>query len=230
MSDNPKVIVEQAYDHIAEWYLRWVEDPTQRSPRERYTKKVLENAPASPRILELGCGPGVPVTRMLLDHGAAVVANDISSKQIELAKARCPQATLIPGDMTLLSFEPESFDGVISFFTIFHLPRDEQKAMLSKIHSWLKPGGLFVFNLATEDEEEIHGEFLGHGMFWSSFGVEDSEAMVKDVGLEVVEVEILEAGDGNLKEDDPDYGVKFMWITTRKLATPVKDSPSTATT
>ena len=88
--------------------------------------------------------------------------------------------------------------------------------MLSNIHSWLKPGGMFVFNLATVDEEEIHGEFLGHGMFWSSYSVEDSKAMIGDVGFEIVELEILEAGDGKLEESDPDYGVKFMWIAARK--------------
>lgn len=214
MYNTPKEIVEQAYDDIAEWYLHWVED--QRSPRERYTNKVLENAPASPCILELGCGPGLPITRMLLDRGAQVVANDISNRQLSMAKVRCPQATLISGDMAALSFEPASFDGVISFFTLFHLPRAEQKVMLSKIHSWLKPGGMFVFNLATVDEEEIHGEFLGHGMFWSSYGVEDSKAMVRDVGLEVVEAEVLEAGDGQLEESDADYGVTFLWVVARK--------------
>src|SRR5690554_2695094 len=102
MSDAPKDIVEHAYDEIADWYLGWVEG--QRSPRERYASKVLENAPPAPRILELGCGPGVPVMRMLLDRGAKVVANDISARQLSLAKARCPQATLIPGDMAELSF------------------------------------------------------------------------------------------------------------------------------
>lgn len=214
MSEAPKAIVEQAYDHVAEWYLRWVE--SQHSPREKFTNKLLENAPASPRMLELGCGSGVPITRMLLDRGAEVVANDISTKQLDMAKTRCPQATLIPGDMAALSFEPASFDGVVSFYTIFHLPRAEQKGMLANIHSWLKPGGMFVFNLATVDEEEIHGEFLGHGMFWSSYAVEDSKAMVREVGLEVLEAEVLEAGDGQLEESDADYGVKFLWVVASK--------------
>lgn len=214
MLETPKEVVEHAYDSIAEWYLRWVEG--QRSPRERYTIKVLENAPACPYVLELGCGPGVPVTRMLLDRGAQVVANDISTKQLRMAKDRCPQAKFIPGDMTALSFEPASFDGVISFYTIFHLPRAEQEAMLSNIHSWLKPGGMLVFNLATLDEEEIYGEFMGYGMFWSSYGVEDSKSMVSNAGFKVVDMEILEAGDGRLEESDPDYGVKFMWVAARK--------------
>jgi ubiquinone/menaquinone biosynthesis C-methylase UbiE len=214
MDDQPKKIVEQAYDHIADWYLSWVEG--QRSPRERYTNKLLDNAPTSPHVLELGCGPGIPITRMLLDRGAHVVANDISTRQLDMAKSRCPQATFLSGDMAALSFEPASFDGAISFFTIFHLPRAEQKGMLSKIHSWLKPGGMFVFNLATVDGEEIHGEMLGHGMFWSSYDVGDNKAMVEEVGLELVEAELVESGDGKLEEGDPDYDVKFLWIAARK--------------
>lgn len=216
MEENPKKIVENAYDSMAHWYLQWVEG--QRSPREKYTERVLQNAPPSPRILELGCGSGVPITRMLLDRGAQVVGNDISSKQISMAKTRCPEATLIAGDMTALSFEPASFDGIISFYTIFHLPRAEQKGMLANIHTWLKPGGMFVFNFATVDEEEIHGEMLGHGLFWSSYSVEDNKAMVTDVGFELLDAELLEAGDGKLDESDPDYGVTFLWIAAKKKA------------
>lgn len=214
MSDAPKEIVEQAYDHIAEWYLRWVQE--HRSPRERYTNKALEIAPTCPRVLELGCGSGLPITRMLLERGAQVVANDISSRQLSMAKARCPQATFVPGNMAALSFDRASFDVVLSFYTIFHLPRVEQKGLLSNIYSWLKPGGVCVFNLATLDEEEIHGEFFGHGMFWSSYSVEDSIDMVRDTGLEVLEADVLEAGDGQLEKDDPDYGAKFLWVVTKK--------------
>ena len=216
MAEAPKEIVEQAYDQIADWYLSWVE--SQASPREKYTEQVLKNALSNPRILELGCGAGIPITRMLVDRGADVTANDISSKQVSMAKVRCPQAKFIAGDMTALSFEPASFDGAVSFYAIFHLPRAEQKGMLEKIHGWLRPGALFAFNLATMDREEIHGEFLGHGMFWSSYGVDDSKAMLKDAGFELLESEVLEAGDGKLDESDPDYGVKFLWIVARKGA------------
>lgn len=214
MSDSPEGIVEYAYDNITEWYLTWVE--SQKSPRERYTKKLLEALQPSPSILELGCGPGVPILKYLLDQGAQVVANDISTKQIEMAKARCPEAKLIAGDMTTLSFEPESFHGAISFYTLFHLPRSKLKDMLTKIHGWLKPGGVFVFNLATVDEEEIHGEMLGYGMFWSSYDVDGNQALLREVGFDLVQVEVLQAGDGKLEEDDPDFDAEFMWVMARK--------------
>ena len=103
MSETPEAIVQDAYDHIAQWYIEWVK--CDKSPRERYVKKVLERLPPSPCVLEIGCGPGVPVLDMLLENGARVTANDISAKQIEMAKARCPRANFVAGNMTTLVFE-----------------------------------------------------------------------------------------------------------------------------
>lgn len=210
--DDPRAIVQNAYDNISKWYLDWVGN--QSCPREKYIRTLLEETPtASPSILELGCGPGVPALRMLLDHGAKVTGNDISVQQLRLAKARCPEAKFVSGDMSLLSFNHGSFDGVVCLYTLFHLPRAEQKAMLQKIHSWLKPGGVFVCNFAAVDEEAIHGEFLGHGMFWSSFGVEANQMMLKEVGFDVVMSEVSGvAGD----EDDFDAGVEFLWVVAKK--------------
>ncbi|KAI4634019.1 uncharacterized protein J4E87_001188 [Alternaria ethzedia] len=214
MSETPERIVEHAYDHIAQWYLEWVEGD--RSPRERYTRKLLDSLPPSPSVLELGCGPGVPVLSMLVDHGAQVTANDISAKQVKMAEPRCPRARFIAGNMTTLTFEAESFHGVLSFYTLFHLPRSQLKDMLVKIYSWLKPGGFFAFNLASVDEEEIHGEMMGYGMFWSSYGVHENCEMLEQIGFELLEVEKVKAGDGNLNEDEPDYNSEFVWVMARK--------------
>lgn len=215
MSDAPESIVEYAYDNITDWYLQWVHQ--HKSPRETYTTKLLDALPPTPSVLDLGCGPGVPVLQMLLDRGARVVANDISAKQVALARARFPAATLVAGDMaSALVFAPETFHGAVSFYTLFHLPRAKLRAMLDKIHGWLKPGGVFVFNFATVDAEEIHGEFMGYGMFWSSFDAEGSQALLREVGFDLLQVEVLQAGDGKLEKGDPDFDAEFMWVMAQK--------------
>ncbi|KAH7374225.1 putative O-methyltransferase [Cadophora sp. MPI-SDFR-AT-0126] len=214
MPEAPEDIVEHAYDQIAEWYLEWVLNDN--SPRQTYTEKLLDKLPPSPCLLELGCGPGVPVLNMLLEHGAQVTANDISTKQVEMARARCPRAKVLAGNMTTLTFEAESFHGALSFYTLFHLPRSQLKDMLAKIYRWLKPGGLFVFNLAVFGEEEINGEMMGYGMFWSSYGVQENCDILKQVGFEVLELEKVKAGNGKLEKDDPDYDSEFLWVMARK--------------
>ncbi|PYH97228.1 putative O-methyltransferase [Aspergillus ellipticus CBS 707.79] len=227
-SDTPESIVEHAYNHITEWYLEWVQ--TQKSPRQRYTQLLLDHLPQpqeAPRsILDLGCGPGIPTLQTLLTAGFRVTANDISPSQLALARTRCPTATFLPGDMTTLTFAPHTFDAAVSFYTLFHLPRAKLQPMLAGIYDWLKPGGIFAFNLATLDEEEIHGEFLGYGMFWSSFGVERNRGVLAEVGFEVLREEVLKAGEGGgergangeggLEEGDPDFEAEFMWVLVRK--------------
>ena len=213
MPSDHRHIVQQGYDQIAEKYLSW--SGTRPSPRERYTDELLKRLPLRAKILELGCGAGVPVTQMLISHGVEVVGNDISSRQLELAKARCPQADFVCGDMSTLELEPASFDGVVGFFTLFHLPRGEQRPMLERILSWLKDDGVLVANLGTTDEAEMRNDFFGTEMFWSSYDVEDSKAMIRDVGFELIEAEVLGSGDG-LDSSDPDYGVQFLWFIARK--------------
>ncbi|KNG50317.1 sterol 24-c-methyltransferase-like protein [Stemphylium lycopersici] len=193
MSEAPEDIGEHAYDHIAQWYLEWVESDM--SPRQRYTKKLLNKLPPSPSVLELRCGPGVPLLNMLVDRGTHVTANDISAKQIEMAKARCPHVKFVAGNMATLTFEAESFHSALSFYTLFRLPRSQLKDLLAKMYRWIKPGGLFVFNLAGIDEEEFHGEMIG---------------------FELLKVEKVKAGDGKLEEDEPDYESEFVWVMARK--------------
>jgi SAM-dependent methyltransferase len=232
MSDA-KLVNTEAYDHLADWYLSWVSSQT--SPRERYAAKVLEDynnknisksssspetpeSPAQihqqpPSILELGCGPGL-TTHQLLSAGARILANDISPAQIATAKTLLnshPNRSNVAfscADMTLLSLPPSSLSGVICFFTLFHLPRAEQPPMLAKIFSWLKPGGLLVCNFATFDEEEIYGEMMGRGIFWSGFGVEGNRAMVVEAGFEIEGEEVLES--------EADGGNEFLWVVARK--------------
>ncbi|KAK1753818.1 methyltransferase type 11 [Echria macrotheca] len=227
MDPPPKEIVTEAYDQIADWYLTWVQ--SQHTPRERYAASLLAHLPpppsshSPPQILDLGCGPGVPITRLLLDRGAHVTANDISPRQLALARRHCPSAKFVEGDMASLDLPAASFDGVVSFYTIFHLPRDEQPAMFRRIYGWLREAGVLACNLATVDEDEIYGEFLGYGMFWSSFETQKSLDMLREVGFEVVQSEVLGAAEGDgtqegqvLEEGDPDFGVEFLWVLARK--------------
>jgi SAM-dependent methyltransferase len=184
--------------------------------KDRQVELATSSDDGQLKILELGAGAGVPVTQMLIAAGVHVLANDISSTQLNLARERCPTAEFFPGDMMRLDFPSGSLDGVASFYAIFHLPRAEQTEMMKRIARWLRVGGVLVMNLATEDAEEIHGEFMGWGMFWSGFAVEGSLGMVESAGLTVLKSEVREAGEGLLEEDDPDYGVKFLWIVARK--------------
>ncbi|KAF8904586.1 type 11 methyltransferase [Mucidula mucida] len=209
---DPKGVVEKGYDQIAPQYLAWSSRrPT--TTRAAYIEKLIRLLPKGAKVLELGCGAGVPSTQALVEAGLAVTGVDISASQLTLAKEHVPQATLVHGDMMSLSFEPESFDAVVAFYSIFHLPRDEQGAMLGKIKMWLKHGGWMLFNLNGHEDEgdTVFEDWMGVRMFSSRLGVDGNRDILNKFGdgLKVVEDEVAVEKVGPFDE-------KFHWIMARK--------------
>ena len=52
---------------------------------------------------------------------------------------------LLVVDMTSLNFPRGSFDAVVAFYSVIHLPRDEQRQLLKQIAEWL----------VSEDTEKV---------------------------------------------------------------------------
>lgn len=99
---DPKRIVADGYDQIAETFLAWAQRGSS-VVRERYLQALRTQLPDGARVLDLGCGAGVPVARRLAER-FDVTGVDISRRQIELARENVPNATFIQANMTALAF------------------------------------------------------------------------------------------------------------------------------
>ncbi|MBR0810859.1 MULTISPECIES: class I SAM-dependent methyltransferase [Bradyrhizobium] len=98
------------------------------------------------RIADIGCGNGVLATEAAL-MGAEVDAIDISPAMLALAEiyARDRKAPVRTQSAGLLSFayRPESYDLIVSEFTLHHLPDFWKAVAMSRIYRALKPGASF---------------------------------------------------------------------------------------
>ncbi|KAF1911360.1 S-adenosyl-L-methionine-dependent methyltransferase [Ampelomyces quisqualis] len=218
--ENLKARVKESYDAIADSYasrFTQADDPV----RLRYIRHLIEQFKASEQsevnVLELGCGSGIPATKFMLDNDKpafSVVGNDISTTQLNLARSNLAgfedRVTLVETDMLSLDYPNSIFDAVTGFYSIIHLPREEQTQLMRKIFAWLKPGGFFLANFGV-DEMTTHEiqNWLAHEkgwMFWSGWGKEGSLKMVEDVGMNLVLTEVREeVGD-----------MTFLWILAQK--------------
>ncbi|KAI8962255.1 S-adenosyl-L-methionine-dependent methyltransferase [Daldinia sp. FL1419] len=222
--DDVKERIKASYDIIAPKYNEWTVKHS--GLRTEYVERIFKLLSASgplqqPRFLELGCGAGLPTTQQLLSYPEANVAgNDISTKQIELARSNLlgtkggnakdsERLTLIEGDMTKLSFADQSFDAIFAFYSLIHLPRTEQTEMIGNIARWLKPGGYFVANFSDRAMEMVVMEkWLDKNdwMFWSGWGRDETLKIVEEAGLKI------EAGD--IRNDVVDES--FLWVIGKK--------------
>ena len=80
-----------------------------------------------------GCGSGAPAD-VEIARRHAVTGVDISGAQIDLARQNVPAGTYIHGDAGSVKFPAASFDAVVSFYTLEHLPRHEHETLLGRIH------------------------------------------------------------------------------------------------
>jgi SAM-dependent methyltransferase len=205
---DPKRVVEAGYDRIAERYSEWTGE-TLTDERSRFVSLLFERLPAGAAILELGCATGVPTTRELVKR-FAVTGVDISARSIALAKQQVPEATFIHADMTRLDFPPASFDAVIAFYSITHVPREEHAQLLQDIATWLRPGGLFVASLgAGDDPGGVEEDWLGAPMYFSAFDSDTNRRLVQEAGLQ-----LLIADD--ITGDEDGVPVTFLWVVATK--------------
>jgi cyclopropane fatty-acyl-phospholipid synthase-like methyltransferase len=181
---DAKRLVEASYDRIADHYLASRE--RQSAGTAAALEELVRALPPGAAVLDLGCGAGVPVTGRLAER-FAVTGVDISARQLVLARQRVPGATFIQADMTEVDFAPETFDAVVSAYAIIHVPREEQRPLVGRIHRWLRPGGLFLANWAVTAWEGEERDWLGWGapMWWSHHDWDANLAMLRDAGFAV---------------------------------------------
>jgi SAM-dependent methyltransferase len=178
-----KRVVRTGYDATAESYL---------ADRPRAARDVVAlgqltaRVPAGGSVLDLGCGAGIPVTEHLLRAGYLAVGLDLSMTQLGLARATLP-TPLAQGDMSALPFRPRSFDGVVAYYSIIHVPRDEHETVVAEIGRVLVPGGHALLVLGAGDLPADHDEnsWFGVPMYWSHFDADTNLELLARAGLEV---------------------------------------------
>ena len=185
MSEAHRRTVESGYDRMAAQYL------ATKDPEDPLALAALGDLasllPSESAVLDLGCGAGMPVTRWLADGGFAVTGVDVSARQLELARTNVPEGTFLKADMSEVDFGAETFDGVVAFHSIIHVPRTEHPALLESIHRWLRPGGVFLATMTVTDYEGKDENWEGWGapMVWSHYDSKANVAMLREGGFEI---------------------------------------------
>jgi predicted SAM-dependent methyltransferase len=89
--------------------------------------------------------------------------------------------------MTEVVFAPESFDAVVAFHSIIHVPRTEHPTLLRSVHRWLEPGGALLATMTVVDYEGRDEDWEGWGapMVWSHYDKNANVAMLRDAGFEI---------------------------------------------
>lgn len=173
--------------------------------------------PAGARVLDAGCGGGVPAARYLSgERGFDVLGIDIALAQVELSQRNVPTARFVQADMTQLevqAFPDASFDGICSLYAIIHVPLDLHPTTLAGFLRLLRPGGLLLLctGFGTSDDY-VEEDYFGVPMYWSHLGREGNLQLVAEAGFDLL-------WERPVVEDEEFGGGVHLFILARKPVT-----------
>ncbi|MCW4011737.1 MAG: class I SAM-dependent methyltransferase [Candidatus Bathyarchaeota archaeon] len=174
---------KRAWDKLAEGY----DDRTSQELSQTFVefKRLL---PENGKVLDLGCGTGLPHDRNLVDDGFRVVGVDLSGEMVKVATRNVPEAMFHRKSMDQIEYRGE-FDGVFSSFSMLLLSPDLFRETAKRIYSSLVDGGYFFLALnepvdVVEDaESEAFTNIMGQDMYSRAYTVDEIEMVFKPLGF-----------------------------------------------
>ena len=152
---------------------------------------LIGSLPPASRVLDLGCGTGVPTARQFAEAGLRVVGVDLSGAMVALAREHVPTGVFHRADIAdLRPGGPRDlgrFDAVTAFFSLLMLPRAEIPLALRTIHRLLRPDGLFALSMVEADVDDFSIPFIGTTIRVSGYLRDELREVVEAAGFDIVE-------------------------------------------
>ena len=138
--------------------------------------------PRGAAVIDLGCGPGFPITEVLVAEGLKVFAVDAAPSFVEALRRNLPNTLVVCEAVQDSTFFDRTFDGVLAWGLIFLLSPDDQRHLIQRIADILVPGGRLLF---TSCAEPLVWNDAMTGLESRSLGAEEYRRQLSAVGLSV---------------------------------------------
>jgi len=169
-----------------------------------------DRAAKSSRVLDLGCGIG-RMTAPLAKHFAEVVGVDVSGemiKQAEVLHSSVANLSFSANNGTDLGdYEDESFDLVLSYSVLPHLPPEVVASYFQEVNRVLKPGGWYRYQFWVGPERMMaNNDTLNIRVY----PPEAFNSLNRDAGFELHEIDEIDYL-------DPVLQLKPVWVNVKKV-------------
>ena len=153
---------------------------------------LIGQLPVSARVLDLGCGSGLPTCKQLLDAGIDVVGIDESAEMLALAGEQAPGGRYLHRDLRDVADLGE-FDAVVAFFSLIMLPKNDVLPLLTQLRSQLRGPKLLQVAMVLGDFDQFPIVFMGEPIAVTAYPPDDLAHVVERAGFECLDLAEVKA-------------------------------------
>jgi len=147
-------------------------------------------------VIDLGCGPGFPITVVLVEEGLQVFGVDAAPSFVSAFQRNLPGTLIVCESVLESSFFDRTFDAVLSIGLMFLLKTKEQHRLIQRFADILAPGGRLLFTSTAKPHVWADGMT---GLESISLGAEEYRKLLGTAGISIVE-EYEDAGENHYFE------------------------------
>jgi 2-polyprenyl-3-methyl-5-hydroxy-6-metoxy-1,4-benzoquinol methylase len=116
----------------------------------REVRAWARRLPRGAAVIDIGCGSGLPLTKILVSEGLNVYAIDAALSLVEAFRHNLPETPIACESVEDSSFFNRTFDGVLAWGLLFLLQPEAQRSLIQSMADILAPGGRLLFTSPAE--------------------------------------------------------------------------------
>ena len=140
--------------------------------------------PRDSNVIDLGCGPGIPITTVLVEEGLHVFGVDAAPSFVAAFQRNLPGAPILCEAVLESRFFDRTFDAVLSWGLMFLLKADDQHRLIRRFAEILVPRGRLLF---TSPAKPVVWNDVMTDLESVSLGAEQYRKLLAAVGISVTQ-------------------------------------------
>jgi len=173
----------ETYNRFASTYDKGVVDFWEEFPRG-FIQQFANNLPGKKQVLDLGSGSGRDAL-LLQEYGLDVTCMDASTSMVDITTSLGFESHL--ATFADMPFAPQTFDGIWAYTSLIHVPKDEARETIEKVHTLLKPHGLFVIGaIAGQTAGMVERHMQGAERYFKYYEPDELKRLITPLGFRLL--------------------------------------------
>ena len=150
----------------------------------RAVRDWARTLPPGAAVIDLGCGTGLPITKVLVSEGLKVYGVDASPSLVEAFRHNLPEIPVACESVQVSPFFHRTFDAVLAWGLIFLLQPEDQRLLIRRAADLLVPGGRLLFTSSVGTEPLVWNDAMT-GLESRSLGAAEYRKLLSEAGFRV---------------------------------------------